>query len=53
MNGLISIFPVGGGQTRPLWLGDFCNAKGQREIQITLAFLASHEARRRMAVFTD
>ena len=34
-------------------LGYFCNAKGQREIQITLAFLASHEARRRMAVFTD
>ena len=29
----------------------FCNAKGQREIKITLAFLASHEACRRMAVF--
>ena len=33
-------------------LGDFCNAKGQREVKITLAFLASHEACRRMAVFT-
>ena len=29
----------------------FCNAKGQREIKITLAFLASHEARCRMAVY--
>ena len=28
----------------------FCNAKGQREVKITLAFLASHEAYRRMAV---
>ena len=28
----------------------FCNAKGQREVKITLAFLASHEACRRMAV---
>ena len=34
-------------------LGDFCNAKGQREVKITLAFLASHEACRRMAVFTQ
>ena len=31
----------------------FCNAKGQRGFKSTLAFLASHEARRRMAVFTD
>ena len=31
--------------------GHFYNAKGQREIQSTLAFSASHEARRRMAVF--
>ena len=31
--------------------GDFCNVKGQREIQFTLAFVASHEARRRMAVY--
>ena len=30
--------------------GDFCNVKGQREIQFTLAFVASHEAHRRMAV---
>ena len=29
----------------------FCNAKGQRDFKSTLAFLASHEARRRMAVF--
>ena len=29
----------------------FCNAKGQREFEFTLAFLASHEACRRMAVF--
>ena len=28
----------------------FCNAKGQREFEFTLAFLASHEACRRMAV---
>ena len=33
-----------------LWLEGFCSAKGQREIKITLAFLASHEACRRMAV---
>ena len=36
-----------------LWLGYFCNAKGQRETKITLACFVSHEARRRMAVFTD
>ena len=30
--------------------GHFYNAKGQREIKSTLAFSASHEARRRMAV---
>ena len=35
-----------------MWLEYFCNAKGQREIKITLAFLASHEACRRMAVYT-
>ena len=29
----------------------FCNAKGQREFEFTLAFLASHEVCRRMAVF--
>ena len=29
----------------------FCNAKGQREFDFTLAFVASHEARRRMAVY--
>ena len=29
----------------------FCKAKGQREIKSTPAFSASHEARRRMAVF--
>ena len=28
----------------------FCNAKGQRDFKSTLAFLASHEAYRRMAV---
>ena len=33
-----------------LWLGYFCNAKGQRDFKITLAFIASHEACRRMAV---
>ena len=33
--------------------GHFYNAKGQREIQSTLAFSASHEARRRMAVFPN
>ena len=32
-------------------LGYFCNAKCQCGIQSTLAFLASHEALRRMAVF--
>ena len=30
--------------------GDFCNVKGQRELDFTLAFVVSHEARRRMAV---
>ena len=30
----------------------FCNAKGQREFEFTLAFVASHEACRRMAVYT-
>ncbi|MDY3244410.1 MAG: hypothetical protein SOX38_10800, partial [Candidatus Limiplasma sp.] len=33
-----------------VWLGYFCNAKGQRDFKITLAFIASHEACRRMAV---
>ena len=33
-------------------LGYFCNAKCQRDFKSTLAFLASHEARRRMAVFS-
>ena len=32
-------------------LGYFCNAKCQRDFKSTLAFLASHEARRRMAVW--
>ena len=30
----------------------FCNAKGQRDFKSTLAFLVSHEACRRMAVFS-
>ena len=30
----------------------FCNAKGRQDFKSTLAFLASHEARCRMAVFT-
>ena len=49
---------VGGGHTQPLRLGmrrrklNTCaTPKGQREIQSTLAFSASHEACRRMAVF--
>ena len=33
-----------------LWFGYFCRAKGQRDFKITLAFIASHEACRRMAV---
>ena len=33
-------------------LGYFCNAKCQRDFKSTLAFLASHEAHRRMAVFS-
>ena len=33
-------------------LGYFRNAKGQRDFISTLAFIASHEARRRMAVFS-
>ncbi len=32
-------------------LGYFCNTKGQRGFISTLAFFASHEARRRMAVY--
>ena len=40
----------------PCRLGRFhvakkCNAKGQREFEFTLAFVASHEACRRMAVY--
>ena len=33
-------------------LGYFRNTKGQRDFISTLAFIASHEARRRMAVFS-
>ena len=33
-----------------MWLVYFCNTKGQRDFKSTPAFLASHEARRRMAV---
>ena len=33
-------------------LGYFCNAKCQRDFKSTLAFLVSHEACRRMAVFS-
>ena len=33
------------------WIGYFCNTKGQRGFISTLAFIASHEACRRMAVF--
>ena len=33
------------------WLGYFCNAESQREIKSTLACIASHEARRRMAAY--
>ena len=50
---------VGGGHTQPLqggmlWrsLCFFRKAKGRREIKSTLAFSASHEARRRMAAFS-
>ena len=57
MNGLIFLFLDGAGHTYPLrveyfdatWV--FCNAKSQRDFKSTLAFLASHEARRRMAVY--
>ena len=35
-----------------LWLGYFCNAKGQHGFRATLACIASHEARCRMAVYT-
>ena len=43
-------FPLAGWNVST-WLVYFCSAKGQREIKITLAFLASREACRRMAVF--
>ena len=33
------------------WLGYFCNAKGQHGFRATLACIASHEARCRMAVY--
>ena len=49
---------VGVGQAYPLagwdvflWLRYFCSTTGQREFDFTLAFVASHEACRRMAVF--
>ena len=58
MNGLLFFSPQWTVGKRPLagwdtsvYLGYFCNAKGQREIKITLAFVASHEACRRMAVW--
>ena len=58
MNGLLFFSPQWTVGKRPplagwdtsVYLGYFCNAKGQREIKITLAFLASHEACRRMVV---
>ena len=54
------LFPaVGGGQASPLRvemlrcsLGIFAVQKGQRDFDFTLALVASHEARRRMAVYT-
>ena len=33
-----------------MWHEYFCSAKGQRDFDFTLAFIASHEACRRMAV---
>ena len=58
MNGLLFFSPQWTvGRLTPCGLGCFgvagvfCNAKGQRETKITLAFLASHEACRRMAVY--
>ena len=39
------------GWNASVWLVYFCSAKGQREIKITLALIASHEACRRMAVY--
>ena len=38
------------GWNASVWLGYFCSAKGLRDFKSTLAFLASHEACRRMAV---
>ena len=57
INGLIFFFRAGVGHTYPpCGLGCFCvarvfcSAKGQRDFKSTLAFVASHEACRRMAV---
>ena len=57
MNGLILLSAVGGGHASHLRvemlrcsLGIFAAQKGQRDFDFTLALVASHEARRRMAV---
>ena len=51
INRPVSQLTAGGRLAQPALLGYSHNAKGQRDFISTLAFLASHEARRRMAVF--
>ncbi len=51
INRPVSQLTVGGGLTQPAQHVFFCNSKGQHGFETKLAFLASHEARRRMAVF--
>ena len=51
INRPVSQLTAGGRLTQPAQHVFFCNSKGQHGFETKLAFLASHEARRRMAVF--
>ena len=51
INRPVSQLTAGGRLTQPAQHVFFCNSKGQHGFETKLAFLASHEARRRMAAF--
>ena len=51
INRPVSQLTAGGRLTQPAQHAFFCNSKGQHGFETKLAFLASHEARRRMAAF--
>ena len=52
INRPVSQLTAGGRLTQPAQHVFFCNSKGQHGFETKLAFLASHEARCRMAVFS-